>query len=679
MKRGACMNQNGQNTGAGKWIVRTERAEVSVWLRDGKLLWSMTGVLPGMDIPSGDLGDLVVDGQRPYWTEIVSAQEEPYRDSGKTLTITVKDQTGLLQLTRVVCVCADHSVVRTWGELKNIGKTPVTVTGCTILDFTPQSSLPLALFHVEQFSAKYRRDFFVQNETRLIAGRAAHEIRMGSYPSQHWQPTSCAWFALLADKPGWYDDPPEKGNGLVCGIEFNGKSRVRAGADATAAQIASTIDDLCHRLSPEKVFEIPAFFAGRFQGDWDEAGYVTQRFAEAHIHPPMPDDRYPWVQYNSWAYEQEINEQQQLQAIDRCAELGIELAVLDLGWARAIGDWRPDPVKFPRGFKPLVDRAKSYGMRFGVHVALAQCNAEAPVAKEHPDWLLHDQIDYFGAVPLCLGHAPCREWLIGQLNSLIEQEGIEYIVQDGEDMVKICNRADHTHLPDDSNYSGSQYGLDIVIDSLRKVHPRLVVENCEDGGCMMTYKMAGLYHTSITVDNIDTYSTRQGIYGASYVFSPRYNVRYMQDAPTRYTLWSSIFGGPLIFMHRVTEWSEVETAETKSAIAEYKKLREIIRGAKIHHLMAPKQNTSHGGLGWDAIQAVKPDGSQSVVMVYRANGGSRQKNIRPGGLLPDETYSVELVDSGITMQRTGEELMTSGIELALKENSAEMVLLKRLP
>lgn len=672
------MNQNGQNSGAGKWTVKTSDAEAAVWLQDGHLLWSVTGALPGMDITSGNLGDVVVDGQKPHWTEIVSAREEPYRGSGKTLTITLKDQTGLLQLTRAVCVLAGHPFVRTWGELKNLGKTPVAVTGCTILDITPKSLLPLALFHVEQFSAKYRRDFFTQNETRLIAGRAAHEIRMGSYPSQHWQPTSCAWFALLSDQTGWYDDPPEKGDGLVCGIEFNGKSRVRAWADASDAHITSTIDDLCHRLSPEGVFEVPAFFAGRFHGDWDEAGYATQQFAEAHIHPPVPDDRYPWVQYNSWAYDQDINEEQQLQAIDRCAELGIELVVLDLGWARAIGGWRPDPVKFPRGLKPLVERAKSYGMRFGVHVALAQCNAEAPVAKEHPEWLIHDQIDYFGAVPLCLGHAPCREWLTGQLSRLIEQEGIEYIVQDGEDMVKSCKRTDHTHLPEDSNYSNSQYGLDLVIASLRKAHPRLVVENCEDGGCMMTYKMAGLYHTSITVDNIDTYSTRQGIYGASYVFSPRYNVRYMQDAPTRYTLWSSIFGGPLIFMHRVTEWSSAEVAETKNAITEYKKLREIIRGAKIYHLKAPKNNTPDGGWGWDAIQAVTADKSQSVVMVYRANGDCRERNIRPGGLLQGQTYSVELVDSGVTMRCTGEELMADGIVLALNENSAEMILLKQL-
>ena len=51
--------------------------------------------------------------------------------------------------------------------------------------------------------------------------------------------------------------------------------------------------------------------------------------------------------------------------------------------------------------------------------------------------------------------------------------------------------------------------------AVRRAHPHLVWENCEDGGCMMTYRMARLCHTSITVDNIAAYATRQGVYGAS--------------------------------------------------------------------------------------------------------------------------------------------------------------------
>jgi alpha-galactosidase len=141
-------------------------------------------------------------------------------------------------------------------------------------------------------------------------------------------------------------------------------------------------------------------------------------------------------------------------------------------------------------------------MRFGVHIAIAQCAADAPIASQHPEWLASTYDDYYQAGTLCFGNDPCRTWIIEQVSNLIEQHGINYIIQDGEDMVKRCLRDDHTHTPGDSNYANSQQGIDVVIGTLRAKYPHVVFENCEDGGMMMTYKMARLYHTSITVDNI---------------------------------------------------------------------------------------------------------------------------------------------------------------------------------
>ncbi len=409
------------------------------------------------------------------------------------------------------------------------------------------------------------------------------------------------------------------------------------------------------------------------RGDWDEAGFATQRFAEAYVHPPMPDERYPWVQYNSWKYGQEIDEAQQLAVLERCAELGIEVAILDLGWARTIGDWRPNPAKFPRGLRPIADRAHELGMKFGVHVAIAQMAPDAPAALEHPEWLAFGGNDYYGAGALCLGHQPCQEWLIDSLVRLIGEEHLDYIIQDGEDVVKRCTRTDHTHAPGDSNYANSTAGLDRVILAVRQAHPHLVWENCEDGGCMLTYRMARLCHTSITVDNIASYATRQGVYGASYPFSPRYSVRYFEDEPTPYTLRSAIFGGPLILMQRIGDYTEQQMADTKAAIAQYKHLRTIIRNAKIIHLAPPRNNVEHLGRDWDAIQAVNLEQTRSVVMVYRALGGPPERTIHPRGLRPGASYTVRYADAGSERIHSAESLQESGVVVALDELSSEVI------
>ena len=657
------------------WILENPLITCRFMLMHGELTWQMTGQPGrGLDAASSRLGSLIADGRPVRWRDDGEADVAQQADGTRTLTLKVLSDDGRLRLRQHAQIFPAHPFVRLWAELENAGDASVTVTGCAMLDLRVLLAGRNNLFHVEQFSWNYRPDKFALHKVQIVPGRAPHEIRMGSFGAHYWAPTSCAWAALRAGLDP-LDNPDEalSNDGLVLGIEFNGKSRLLAWSQGDHTHLRSTIDELAHVVAPGATFDVPACFVGRFHGDWDEAGYTTQRFAESHVHPRRPDDRYPWAQYNSWGYGQDIGEAQQMEAIARCAELGIEAVIMDLGWARCIGDWRPDPAKFPRGLRPLSARCAELGMRFGVHMALAQMNPLAPAARSHPDWLIHPGDDYFGAAPLCLGHTPCREWLIGEMLRLIDEEGVNYIIQDGEDVVKRCWHEGHTHASGDSNYANSERGLDLVIATIRRERPDVVLENCEDGGCMLTYKMARLYHTSITVDNIATYATRQGFYGASYPFSPRYSVRYMQDDPSTYTLRSAIFGGPLILMQRITDWTPQQLAETRAAIAKYKELRALVRDAKVIHLIAPRHNVNGVGWGWDAIQAVSADQMRSVMMVFRAMGDSARRVIRPRGLHPEMLYGVRAEDRGEIGELTGAALTRDGIPLTLAEFDSDLI------
>ena len=669
MMKGCAVSDTPGSPSHATWEIANAALACAITLDAGELRWQLTWHhAPALAHAPAPLAALTVDGQPLHWRS-----GHVIARTAQLLCVELTSDHGGVTLRVSVELFADQPFARTFATLTNGGPTALMLTDARMLHLAVRDDGPLTLFHVEQFSWAYRNDFFSQQQAELVAGRAPMEVRMGSFPSHYAAPSSCAWFALRAGERDAPEHAPLEGPGLVASIEFNGKSRLRAWRDDNTATITSTIDDLAHTLAPGASFALPACFVGSFGGDWDQAGYVTQRFAEAYVHPPMPDARYPWVQYNSWRYGQEICETQQLAVIERCAELAIEVFVLDLGWARCIGDWRPDLVKFPRGLRPLAERARELGMRFGVHMALAQMSTAAPAAQEHPEWLIHTGDDYYGAGPICLGHVPCQEWLVAQMLHLIDHEGIDYIIQDGEDMVKRCSRADHTHAADDSNYSNSVLGLDRVIAAVRVARPHVVFENCEDGGCMLTFQMARLYHTTITVDNIATYATRQGIYGASYPFSPRYSVRYMQDDPTPYTLRSAIFGGPLILMHRITDWGAQQIAATRAAVAQYKQLRALVRDAKIIHVLPPRANVDGLGWGWDAIGAVAPDKQRAVFMVYRAQGGLDMHTIHLRGLAANWRYRVRDADSGATREHSGAELARTGIDIALEPFGAAML------
>jgi alpha-galactosidase len=238
----------------------------------------------------------------------------------------------------------------------------------------------------------------------------------------------------------------------------------------------AAVSSVFHRVAPGDTFNLPGGFIGLFQGNWDEAGYRTQRFVEAVLAKPAPA-HFPYVSWDSWGYNAAIDEQTLRQNAQIAATMGIELFVVDLGWARALGDWREDPQKFPSGLAALSDYVHSLGMKFGLHFAFVEAMAESPVLKEHPDWTASVSDNYFGALSLCLSHQPVRNWVTQQALAIIDNYNVDYLLQDAQNMVKKCTRTTHTHDRRDSNYSNAVDGLDAIVEEVQRQRPNVLWEN----------------------------------------------------------------------------------------------------------------------------------------------------------------------------------------------------------
>ncbi|NEE14570.1 alpha-galactosidase, partial [Streptomyces sp. SID7499] len=98
----------------------------------------------------------------------------------------------------------------------------------------------------------------------------------------------------------------------------------------------------------------------------------------------------------SWeATEFDINEPQQRQLAGLAAGLGVEVFVVDDAWfgartgdAAGLGDWWPNPDRFPRGLGPLADHVRALGMGFGLWVEPEAVNPDSDLFRGHPDWIL---------------------------------------------------------------------------------------------------------------------------------------------------------------------------------------------------------------------------------------------------------------------------------------------------
>src|SRR5208283_5470440 len=159
---------------------------------------------------------------------------------------------------------------------------------------------------------------------------------------------------------------------------------------------------------------------------------------------PAPDGKtFPYVSWDSWGYQDQIDEHTLRSNADVAASPGVEVFIVDLGWARSIGDWYADPAKFPSGLAALSDYVHALGMKFGLHFALTEADLASPVLQANPDWTSTEDDEYHGAVSLCLSNQPARDWLIQQGIRMIDDYGVDWIVQDGENMVKQCTKTTH--------------------------------------------------------------------------------------------------------------------------------------------------------------------------------------------------------------------------------------------
>jgi hypothetical protein len=575
--------------------------------------------------------------------------------------IVLQDVKGAAQITVILEIYENQPVLRYSLELRNLRASTVYVTG---IDMAPWSfadaGKELTALRVNQWSVVGTPTDFEPLESVLDPNGTEVEVYSGAGGRQ------CGWVALR----------DSNSRGLFAGWEFDGQARTtvrRAGAQGLV-RFHSSVPDLNHPVPGYSQFQTPYAFLGLFHGDWDEAGYRTQRFVEAVLAKPAPDARsFPYLSWDSWAYRERIDEQTLRRNADLAASLGVELFVVDLGWARAIGDWHADPRKFPHGLDRLADYVHSLGMKFGLHFALAEADPASPVLQANPDWTSTESGNYFGAGSLCLSNRPTRDWLIHEGIRIIDEYHVDWILQDGQNMVKQCTKTTHTHDPGDSNYANAVDGLNAVVAAIQKARPKVYWENCENGGNMMTFNMVKSYVTSITNDASGAFDSRRAVYGATYPFPPRYAERYMPetDGLNANAAHNYMFGGPWVLMNRLPELTPDQTTLLAGAIEEYKAQRAGIAGGKVYHILPPS------AAGTDAIESYNPLADSAVAVVARTETEDATLVFRPRGLNPEQRYLVRFENDPSVYLEPGAQLMNDGVLVQLPAPfSTEIVLIE---
>ncbi len=359
-------------------------------------------------------------------------------------------------------------------------------------------------------------------------------------------------------------------SGWYVGIEFSGRSRLSLFRDGESlhGEVGLNPDPgpFKTRVEPGKSFETPTIFVGAFNGGVDAAGNVLRRWDREVLTNPLTwkQPNYPLTVNNSWGSGMSVDETLAHRMIRDSAELGLEMFHIDAGWFRAPGDWYPNPQKFPHGLAPIAEDAHQRGLKFGLWVDWTQAGLDTePGAlnaldpKVH-DWLIADlppgwKPEPFKGQTIDIGFPPAKAWAQHEVNRLVDDYHLDMLEHDGYLVTQGCVRTDHPHAPPDPEHTKiyQDWGASWVISSnmtdvsyhavrayydiysnLRKKHPDLLLEVCNDGGRMVDFGSAAHADYFSITDTYDPLSNRRAFYDTVHLLPAAMMESYVEKWPT---------------------------------------------------------------------------------------------------------------------------------------------------
>jgi len=597
-----------------------------------------------------------------------------YRYVGHTidndeLTVLLEDTVYPLQMHLHYKVYEDVDLIEKRRTVKNCGSEVVSVERL----HSGECSLPGAGWKLKNFNGMWNADFDAY-EQKIMGGKTVLESLRGA--TGHVANPSFILYQNAGETYGevYYGALAWSGNFKIV-LEQTPYEylNILAGMSDT---------DFEWRLTGGATLETPALYLGYSPDGFDRMSNAMGEFSRRYVMPKPVAAKPLSVLYNSWeATYFDVNEQAQVQLIEKAAQIGVELFVMDDGWFgqrsddhAGLGDWQVNAVKFPNGLAPLTQKLKSYGMRFGLWIEPEMVNHDSELYRAHPDWVYH-----YASRPVMEGRyqymldltrQDVQDYIIGEIDQLLTENDISYIKWDmNRGMSEVASA-----VLDRSEFKSIWYrhtiGFYHIIQSLRALHPEVEWEACASGGGRVDYGAMQYFDEFWPSDNTDPLDRLSIQEGYSYLYPIKYMRAWVTDSgsngkramPLLFRLHCSMCGALGIGLN-LNERTEEEMELLKKYVTLYKEVRSIIQFGQLHRLAS---------LQVDGLQAVQYENGVESVLFAFLDHPSRWRTaftIRPRGLDAKTCYRVEI--EGQQQQKySGAFLMNSGLTLSLNHDYA---------
>ncbi|MGI5170250.1 alpha-galactosidase [Spirillospora sp. CA-253888] len=550
-----------------------------------------------------------------------------HRIDGGQLTLRMSDRDRPLEIELHYRVGPDDDIVERWTVLRNTGTQPIEVRRC---DSAAWNVPALPNYRISHVVGEWGREF-QPRRVEAPVGETVFTSRQGR-TGHHASP----W--LMIDDGNATE---ESGQVWSAALAWSGSWRITLDRDPLGrARWTGGFghEGLAWRLGPGEELTTPVF-AGLFSdGGFGAASRAWHAHIRRHV-LPSPERVRPVV-YNSWeATGFDFDLPRQLRLAERAARLGAEVFVLDDGWfagrrsdTAGLGDWWPDPDRFPDGLDPLIRRVRGLGMEFGLWVEPESVNPDSDLFRTRPDWVLgrpdRPRTTERNQYLLDFGRPEVAEWAFTWLDELLSGHDIGFLKWD---MNRPVTEAD------DRDWLPYVRNLYAVIDRLRAAHPHVYLETCAGGGGRVDIGMlarSDQVWTSDDTDPVRRLAIQRGFgqlypactMGAWVTDSP--NELTAGTAPLRFRFHTAM-AGALGLGGDLSAWSDEDLAWAAMFVEQYKRIRPVVHGGDLYR---PAEH---------AVQYVLETAGQqqSVVLMWRASAlDDDQTPVRLRGLDPAGLY-----------------------------------------
>ena len=468
--------------------------------------------------------------------------------------------------------------------------------------------------------------------------------------------------------------------GVIIGIGWPGQWAARFARDnAESLRVRAGQELTRFRLHPGEEVRTPLIALMFWSGDWVRGQNVWRRWMIAHNLPRPGGELPPSPQLAACSSHQfgemiHANEENQKLFVDRYLEEGLKLDywwmdagwyVNETGWPNT-GTWEVDKKRFPRGLRAITDHAHEKGVKSIVWFEPERVTPGTWLYDNHPEWLLGAE----GATKLLnMGNPLAREWLTEHVDRLLTEEGIDLYRNDYNIDPLSYWRANDSEERQGITEINYVTGYLSYWDELRRRHPDMLIDSCASGGRR---------------NDLETLRRAVPLLRSDYIFEPvgnqchTYGIAFWMPFYGTGTRFEDAYHFRSVMCPHLTGCWDVRRRDldydaVRKLVAEWKQVAPYFMGDYY-----PLTNCSLQNDVWVAWQFDRADLGEGMVQVFRrADSIYESARLPLRGLDPGASYLVNDLDSQLSEQLTGRELMDKGPRVSISERPGAAIVTYR--